>query len=217
MLALAGTKKDGAIFLFLAMTTSIIKNKKNTTTQKEAATVFSYTITMTSMITTDLLEALLSPDAHRRGEAEAYFQGVAPMERVGGLVPMIQHFSNHNANTNNSGVASLAAILLRRDILRLSDLPLLEAIVAPLLEAFLVSNNNTSSSSMALRTAVGHCLAEICGTVAAVSNNNNSNNQQDVMTRILSAISSPVRFLNVLSFLLVYGNEMDLLRSTMAT
>lgn len=142
-----------------------------------------------SIITTELLEALLSPDAQRRGEAEAYFQGVAPVERVGGLVPLIQHSANNNnsASTSSSGVASLAAILLRRDILRLDALPLLDALVAPLLEAFL------ANTAMALRTAVGHCLAEICGTVAAVSPAS-SHQPKDVMTRILSAISNPVRF-----------------------
>lgn len=153
---------------------------------------------MTSIITTELLEALLSPDAQRRGEAEAYFQGVAPMERVGGLVPLIQHFATTTNNNNQNSVASLAAILLRRDILRLSAdaLPLLEAIVAPLLEAFLSHNSAAASrETLQLRTAMGHCLAEICGTVSVVApSSSHSTLPQEIMTRILSAISSRVCF-----------------------
>ena len=146
----------------------------------------------TTKITTELLDALLSPDAQRRGEAEAYFQGIPPVERVGGLVPMIQPPSlsaSNNNNNNNSGV-SLAAVLLRRDILRLTAdaLPLLESIVAPLLGAFLQPQSPATT-----RTAIGHCLAEICGTVAIVSAS--PKDPEQVMARMLTAVSSAVRFL----------------------
>lgn len=142
----------------------------------------------TTTITTELLDALLSPDAQRRGEAEAYFQGIAPVERVGGLVPMIQPTPTATNNESNAtGRVSLGAVLLRRDILRLTAdaLPLLESILSPLLEAFL-----QPQGSALTRTAIGHCLAEICGTVAMVSPS--PKDQEQVMARILQAVSVAV-------------------------
>jgi len=138
-------------------------------------------------ITTDLLDALLSPDATRRGEAERYFQNVLVLDRVAGLVSLIQQQNNTNAQQQT--VLSLAAVLLRRDILRLADVQALQSIVDPLLESFLQTANNDVADQKT-RTAMGHCLAEICGTVALLSPS--PSDKEQVMARILNAISNAV-------------------------
>jgi hypothetical protein len=138
---------------------------------------------MTS-ITTELLDALLSPDATRRGNAEAFFQGLPLMERATGLVQQIQ--SSASSNSNAPHLISLAAVLLRRDILRMSDYQAAIQLVDPLLESFLVPSTPPTT-----RVAVGHCLAEICGSVALLSPS--PKDKEQAMARILVAISNAVR------------------------
>lgn len=137
---------------------------------------------MTS-ITTELLDAFLSPDATRRGNAEAFFQSLPLMERATGLVQQIMQSS---ARSNAPHLITLAAVLLRRDILRMSDYQAAVQMVDPLLESFLVP-----SAPSATRIATGHCLAEICGSVALLSPS--TKDKEQVMARILCAISNLVR------------------------
>ena len=118
-----------------------------------------------TMVTLELLDALLSPDAGRRRQTEEYFQALPLESRVQGLLGL-------------AGQNHLAAVLLRRDVLKMADA---ESLVDPLLSAFLASSSTT-------RTALGHCLAEVCGTVAILS----PNNTDAVMAKILNAVSGVV-------------------------
>ena len=128
---------------------------------------------MAAKVTAELLDALLSTDTHRRQEAEAYFQAIPVNERVADLIYQVQQ-KNH-----------LSAVLLRRDILRLSDARAVETLVDPLLSSFLAFNGSSTQ-----RIACGHCLAEICGTVAALSPS--PQEKEQAMTRILNAVSGAV-------------------------
>jgi hypothetical protein len=140
---------------------------------------------MTS-ITTELLDALLSPDATRRGNAEAYFQCLPLNEKVTGLVQQISMQSSSARSNDTPHLISLAAVLLRRDILRMSDYQAAMQMVDPLLESFLVP-----SGPLTTRIATGHCLAEICGSVALLSPS--PQEKEQVMARILGVISNLVR------------------------
>ena len=52
----------------------------------------------------------------------------------------------------------LVCVLLRRDILKLTDLNALQSLVDPLLQAFQALNN--------CRAAIGDCLAEVCAVAS---------------------------------------------------
>ena len=139
-------------------------------------------MTMTK-ITPELLDALMSPEASRRGQAETFFQGIPPAERVGGLVHLIISQQQQQQQPN----AGLAAVLLRRDILRLSsnDTIVLEAALSPLLESFM-----QQQYQITIRNSIGYCLAEICAVLAMLSPSPQDSEQ--VMARILQTISAAV-------------------------
>lgn len=100
------------------------------------------------MITSELLETLLSPDLHRRSQAEEHFQSLAVLDRVQGLV-------NQLGNSSPS-IQLLTPVLLRRDILKLTDTNWLNGLISPLLTYF------------PGRPHVGHCLAEVCATLSII-------------------------------------------------
>jgi hypothetical protein len=145
---------------------------------------------MTTKITTELLEALLSPDAHRRGQAEEFFQGLPLLERATGLLQIMLPTSRSSTNVT---VASLAAVLLRRDILRITDVQAMEPMIQPLLDCFLVTADGQQNNTV--RIAIGHCLAEICGAVALLSPS--PKDKEQVMARILNAISNAVSIIEL--------------------
>jgi hypothetical protein len=59
----------------------------------------------------------------------------------------------------------IAAVLLRRDILKVTDPKLLQQLVNPLLQAFQTANSNCNSNSN-ISSSVGHCLAEVCASLS---------------------------------------------------
>lgn len=126
----------------------------------------------TNKITSEILGALLSTDTQRRQEAEAYFQAIPLNERVAGLVHQVKQQSH------------LSAVLLRRDILRMRDAQSAESLIDPLLSSFLAAIGSVE------RIAIGHCLAEVCGTVALLSPS--PQDKEQVMARILNAVSGAV-------------------------
>jgi hypothetical protein len=69
----------------------------------------------------------------------------------------------------------------------------MEPMIDPLLDCFL----RQQQSDARLRISVGHCLAEICGTVALLSPS--PKDKEQVMARILNAISNAVSVLGRLN------------------
>jgi hypothetical protein len=136
-----------------------------------------------SMITPQLLNALVSPDAGIRSQAETVFQSLTVVDRVQGLLTQLCA----GDGTEDARLSLLTAVLLRRDILKLgpNHASLLQELVHPLLQAF--------SSASSCRTQVGHCLAEVCASLSLIgvdsnSNNNNNSPVDQVLPIILSAI-----------------------------
>jgi hypothetical protein len=131
------------------------------------------------MITPELLEALLSPDAGRRSQAETHYESLTVLDRVQGLMNHLNHESHQ--------IQLLTPVLLRRDILKLTDVNILQQIVPPLL------------SSFAGRPHVGHCLAEVCATLSIIG----APTAEEVLKHILSAIEPSLRQGDVISIRLL--------------
>ena len=125
-------------------------------------------------ITTNLLQALLSPDGNIRNQAETVFNSLSLADRVQGLLGAITAGGNNN---NDANCQLIAAVLLRRDILKLTDTNMLQQLVTPLLQVFL-------DRQFSSRKQVGHCLAEICACLSALGD------VQPVLKTILSTLGS---------------------------
>lgn len=151
---------------------------------------------MGKTITIDLLEALLSPIAVSRQEAECQLQSLPVVERVKELL----------SNLIESGIkeerhVTLVAVLLRRNIILIAGNvlsktldqstaeSLLEELGAPLLEIFEASNY--------ARRQFAHCLAEVCSSLSLLNQARCNSVVRVILERIESkvcAISSPTQY-----------------------
>ena len=122
-----------------------------------------------SGITPELLDALVSPDGGLRSQAETVYQSMSVNERVEGLLAQL-------SNNSDERLQLLTAVLLRRDICKLSDANLLKQLAPPLLQ-----------STASCRLQVGHCLTELCATLSLVGD------VTEVMPGILSSLQSPIQ------------------------
>ena len=98
-------------------------------------------------ITPEVLEALLSPNGSVRQQAESHFHALTLTYRVQGLMGRLID------NASPPQHQLLSAVLLRRDILKLTDITMLQGLLSPLLQCFFASSNS--------KMAIGHCLAEV--------------------------------------------------------
>jgi len=143
------------------------------------------------MLSKELLGALLSPDAGIRSKAESVFRSVAVPERVQGLTNLL--LTSIVATDNDSKSASmLIAVLLRRDVLKLTDSSMLIELVGPLLQCY----TNTSHATLNTKVAVGHCLAEVCSSLSMISD---ASTVDAILSKILISVVDPQRGLVVTS------------------
>lgn len=116
------------------------------------------------MITTDLLEALLSPDLSRRQTAESHFATLEVHSRIEGLIRhVVQQISTVPGEKNASSEAvtqHLAAVLLRQDILQLTQVSELQELVSRLL-----SSTTTIGHNHPRTRGIHDCLAQICSSL----------------------------------------------------
>jgi hypothetical protein len=142
------------------------------------------------MLSLELLHALLSPDARIRDQAETVFRSIDVPERVQGITNlMLSMVANSNNATDNAGISMLAAVLLRRDILKLSDPSMLNELVTPLLHCYMNNNNNTNT-----KVAIGHSLAEICSSISVIGGSSGSTTTtvvDSVLSKIISTVIDP--------------------------
>lgn len=171
---------------FTVSSNSIIKN----------IALEEYTMTLTP----DLLRALLSPDPGIRSHAETVFQSIPVVERVQDLVNQLLTLSSITTSAlgNDGALPLLTAVLLRRDILKLTDTSMLNDLVDPLLKCYV--------DSAGQRMQIGHCLAEICSSLSMLSipgNGNAADKASPVLAKIVSAIDpheeSSLRLLAILA------------------
>jgi hypothetical protein len=141
----------------------------------------------TSMITPQLLNALVSPDVGIGLQAKTVFQSLTVVDRVQGLLTQLCA----GDGTEDARLSLLMAVWLRRDIQKLgpNHASLLQELVHPLLQAF--------SSASSCRTQVGHCLAEVCASLSLIgvdnNSNNNSNNNNSPVDQVLPIILSAIQ------------------------
>jgi hypothetical protein len=125
------------------------------------------------MINNVLLEALLSPDSYRRQAAESHFASLGVHARIEGLIRYLVEASSNSivsvcATTPESAAAAasttqLAAVLLRRDILQLTQASELTPLVDTLLSLLLTNKKNDGSSWP--RRGINDCLAQVCSSL----------------------------------------------------
>jgi len=132
------------------------------------------------MLSNELIRALLSPDAGIRGQAETVFRSIAVPERVQALTNILLTATTAT-DSDSQGVSLLIAVLMRRDILKLTDASMLNELVAPLLQCY----TNTSNSSLNTKVAVGHCLAEICSSLSVITS---ASTVDPIVSTILAAV-----------------------------
>jgi len=126
-----------------------------------------------SSLTVEVLNALLSPDGNQRLQAEVYWKSIEPDQRAPQLVQLLQQ----QQAVSHYHLQQLAAVLLRRDILVLSNLELLAQfrdILIPLLE----------------KPGVGDCLAEICAVQTVFNESDSIHTMQTILNATAPAVSS---------------------------
>ena len=128
------------------------------------------------MITTELLEAFLSPDPSRRRQAEAYWKSLEVGPRAQALLQGLQQ------HQQPAHLQHLQAVLLRRDIL-LCTQP--QDFVPALLD--LLAERTTTSSTTA--KAVGDCLAQVCGVLQWIAPEQGVATMQQILQAIAPAVS----------------------------
>jgi hypothetical protein len=125
----------------------------------------------TMVITNELLEALLSPDATRRQAAESHFAAMDLHVRLEGLLRRLeQQEAGEPAAPSTTAAATthLAAVLLRRNLLRLTRVTELQALANRLLSLLLrlsaTGGGKVATSSLVMRV-IHDCLAQVCASL----------------------------------------------------
>ena len=126
-------------------------------------------------ITVACLDALLSPDPAQRHQAEDFLRAMTVEARAQALLQALDAVQGHHHQ-------QLVAVLLRREILKLSNEALLKSMVDPLMTAF-------GSTQCTCRSAVGDCLAEVSGMLAITS----PSDGLAVILRIIASAGTTVR------------------------
>ena len=169
---------------------------------------------MAGQVTTELLDALLSPAASGgagqqhspRAQAERHLSSLSLPDRAGGLLHLLINLSSSSSGDGqNQPRALLSAVLLRRDITVLGGnahsatgldngtaMNMLREMVGPLLQLFLSDSNG--SGGKATRRQVGHCLAELClsCSVLGADNDGGAAVAAEVMAQVLTGIGPGV-------------------------
>jgi hypothetical protein len=134
------------------------------------------------MLSDELLRALLSPDAGIRDQAETVFRSIDVPQRIQSLTNLLLTTAAATDNDSKS-ISMLIAVLLRRDILKLTDSSMLNDLVDPLLQCY-----TNSSNALNTMVAVGHCLAEICSSISFIAA---ASTVDQIVSKIISTVVDP--------------------------
>mmetsp|Transcript_26074 Transcript_26074/g.53613 ORF Transcript_26074/g.53613 Transcript_26074/m.53613 type:complete len:1200 (-) Transcript_26074:141-3740(-) len=150
------------------------------------------------MLSIELLQALLSPEAGIRDQAETIFRSIAVPERVQALTNVLL-----KTDSSYNDISLLTAVLLRRDLIKLTDSAMLNELVAPLLQCY----TQTSIATLNTKVAIGHSLAEVCSSLSVISDSSAlQSNVDPVVSKILSTVVDLQRGI-------IAGSEQELLSS----
>ena len=134
------------------------------------------------MLSAELLKALLSPDAGIRDQAETVYKSISVTDRIQSLTNLLMATAGAT-DADSKSVSMLIAVLLRRDVLKLTDASMLEKLVDPLLQCYASSND-----SLHTKVAVGHCLAEICASISFIAE---TSKVDPIVSKIVSSVVDP--------------------------
>lgn len=109
-----------------------------------------------AIITHDVLEALLCVSADRRQAAECFLKSLTVEQRCQGFLEILQQQQGGNGCQNQS--QQMSAVLLRRDILLLSESRQLSALVDPLCSIFAQAEHSN-------KRFIGDCVAEVISSL----------------------------------------------------
>ena len=159
-----------------------------------------------SAVTVDLLDSMLSPTPGQPA-SEALYRSIPLPNRVRELTSLLGQLngSNNNANnnyvaTNNAGRSMLAAVLLRRDISTLAgaetmtglppsaSLALMGEVAEPLMALFTKQQQQQQQT----RRQIGHCIAELCGSLSVMSGEHGREWTTSVLERLEPGVSDDV-------------------------
>jgi len=159
-----------------------------------------------SAVTVDLLDSMLSPTPGQPA-SEALYRSIPLPNRVRELTSLLGQLngSNNNANNvvanNNAGRIMLAAVLLRRDISTLAgaetmtglppsaSMALMGEVAEPLMALF---TNQQQQQQQQSRRQIGHCIAELCGSLSVVSGEHGREWMTSVLGRLEPGVSDDV-------------------------
>ena len=108
--------------------------------------------------------------------------------------------NNYVANNNNAGRSMLAAVLLRRDISTLAgaetmtglppsaSMALMGEVAEPLMALFTKQQQQQQQT----RRQIGHCIAELCGSLSVVSGEHGREWMTSVLGRLEPGVSDDV-------------------------
>jgi hypothetical protein len=142
------------------------------------------------LLTLAVLQELLSSDSGIRSQAETVFHSIELPKRIQDLTNHLLVLSSSSLSTSttntssNDAVIVLSAVLLRRDILKLTDPYMLSELVTPLLQCY---NGTKTSADGSKKLQIGHCLAEICSSLSIL--NGNTTASTPILVRIVASIN----------------------------
>ena len=146
-----------------------------------------------SAFSSNTLPYLLSIDAAERSAAEKQLQETNILDRIAVFVQALTAIANHKddgtaVTENNGALLHMVAVLLRRDILKLdglNDSGFLQNLVSPMLHAF-------TGVEALTKTAVGHCLAEICSVLETTSYSSDAQHHGRISDIVISQILASI-------------------------
>lgn len=154
-------------------------------------------------VSVGLLDSMLSPGVGGGGghqqQAETLYRSIPLTNRVRELTALLGQLNNTDNTNTNAGRAMLAAVLLRREISTLAGseqmtgipsaqaVSLMGDIAEPLMSLFTMQDVGVVKQS---RRQVGHCIAELCGSLSVVSPENGQEWMKNVLGRLQPGVSS---------------------------
>ena len=144
--------------------------------------------TPTSCLSSETLQYLITGNDVERKAAEKQLLETSLTDRVAVFVQTLMSLS---ASVTSGPLLHMAAVLLRRDILKLdgeTDAALLQSMASPVIQAHAAMPPST-------KTAVGYCLAAICQVLEASGQkdaNQNGSTSSIVISQILSSVAASV-------------------------
>ncbi len=159
-------------------------------------------------LTVDLLHSMRSTDASQRRYAESIYASMCRPDRMRGLTSILLD----DDYDDDDGRDAMAAVLLRREIVGSLDdataLLVMIEIAMPLLEHFRRGGlgggggrgggegRDEGVESKNARRQLGHCIAELCRAMSAISNPSGDDcGMGGYMIRVLADVGTGVSFL----------------------